>query len=271
MLRLLLVHESPIFRQGLRTLLKPIADIQIVGETIEREEMLAIIHERHPDVVLFDGGLTSSLPAFTAMGLVSQLRLAGGRGIFVFAPSTGSVDEEQLFQFLKHGAAAYERSTLCGSDLVKKIRQVAVGEYVITNALLQNSVETPETDTEFDEVYSPIEVQTQERIEPPVSPREVEILRHIMKGRSNKQIGRVLGISDQTVKNHITSILKKLNTADRTAAVVVSLRLKLLFLGDAELEQNETAVPRRIREEFFTPHAPVSSSREAAYASAANT
>jgi len=266
MVRLLLVHESPIFRQGLRTLLKPIADIQIIGETIEREEMVAIVHARHPDVVLFDGNLTSSLPAFTAVELVSQLRLAGACSIFVFAPSTGFIDEELLFQFLRHGAAAYERSTLCESDLIKKIRQVAGGEYLITSALLQPPTELPEASTEFDEASSSIEVQTEERIEPPVSPREVEILRHIMKGCSNKQIGRVLGISDQTVKNHITSILKKLNTADRTAAVVVSLRLKLLFLEDAELEQNEPAVTRRIREEYSV----VQPSRESAYAVAAN-
>ena len=109
MIHVLIVHEHPLFRVGLRSTLAESAEIDIVGETGERELLLELTAATHPDVVLFDGALTSCQPASRAMEMVAHLRTAGARGIIVFAPRA---DEELLFQYMKHGAAAYELPTI---------------------------------------------------------------------------------------------------------------------------------------------------------------
>src|SRR5258708_36974088 len=102
----LIVHECPLFRVGLRSLLEQHSDFRVVGEAIHLEEVLSLTREKRP-VVLLDGGLTSTDP----LDLVRQLRQVGVQGIMVFAPR--AADEETLFQFLRYGATAYEDHYIC--------------------------------------------------------------------------------------------------------------------------------------------------------------
>lgn len=222
MIRVLLVHGNPLFRAGLRSVLERYQDIEIVqerelvvGQAVASSPLIELIAATQP-VVLFDGTLTFSHPDLSAVEAVGQMRRAGAGGILVFAPS---LDEEALFRFLVAGAAAIEPPTLSVGDLLEKTRRIAAGEYLISRASL--CLTCP-----------PAPRLQQSRS--CVTPRERTILRQIMQGQANKQIARALGVSPQTVKNHITSVLKKLHVHDRTAAIVLSLRLGLISLDDAE-------------------------------------
>ena len=142
---------------------------------------------------------------------------------------TPSKDEERLFQAIKVGAAAYFTRNITPDELIDAIRKVSHGEYLIDeDVLAKPELATRVLDT-FRKMGSTVEEEEEEEDETkniysPLSSREVEILDYIARGNSNKEIAKSLKISDQTVKNHITSILKKLSVNDRTAAVVHALR-----------------------------------------------
>ena len=125
----LIVHECPLFRVGLRSLLEQHSDFHVVGEAIHLEEVLSLAREQRP-VVLLDGGLTSTDP----LDLVRQLRQVGVQGIMVFAPT--AADEETLFHFLRYGATAYEDHYICGEELLEKVRRMSLGEYLVTSDVL---------------------------------------------------------------------------------------------------------------------------------------
>jgi DNA-binding NarL/FixJ family response regulator len=229
MIHILIAHRNPLFRAGLCAVLERHEEIRIVGQAVEREELLELTAVTQPDVVLFDGALTSCRPAYSAAEVVDQVRRAGACGIIVLATSA---NEEDLFRFLMSGAAAYELPTLSGNDLVEKIRRVANGEYLITSASLcpaPSKSALPES-----LVTSCNQGKQQSHDSSKVTDREITILKQVMKGHSNKQIASTLGLSDQTIKNHLTSILKKFKAHDRTAAVVIALRRELISLDDGQ-------------------------------------
>jgi len=220
----MIVDDVPLFRRGIRHALERMGDCTIVGESTDPAEIMEVARTHHPDVVLIDGGLGSVDAIEIAWGLRQQ---ASTIGIFIFAPSP---DEERLFQFVKVGASAYEMRTITPEALVDKVRRVSNGEYLITSEVLWRF---PRVDGSINTRFH-LSVKANE-IEIPTSPsplsrRELEILGYIAEGNSNKVIARVLCISDQTVKNHITSTLKKLEVDDRTSAVVYALRQRWIRL-----------------------------------------
>jgi DNA-binding NarL/FixJ family response regulator len=238
-LRILLVQGSPLLCLGMRSVLER-HGMQIVGSSTEQEEILALVAATRPDVVLLDGTLTfdDGYREYSAAWMVAQMRLSGGRGIFVLVPE---VNEESLFQFLVAGVAAYERDSLSADDLVQKVRQVALGEYLITSEALQPKAlpfyqkrEQSERAIQKTQPLQPRIVTLpvpQCRDLSEITVREIEVLQCMMEGLTNVQIGKVLRITDQTVKNHITHLLCKLSVQDRTAAVVAAIRLGLLKLS----------------------------------------
>src|SRR5258708_20397314 len=135
---------------------------------------------------------------------------------------TAFEDEEQLFQSMKLGAADYLLKGISPDELVGAVRQVSQGSYIINDSALSRPTVASRVLRTFREMTAeePPEVQP---LYSPLSGREIEILDYIARGNSNKEIAKSLKISDQTVKNHITSILKKLSVNDRTAAVAHAL------------------------------------------------
>lgn len=229
MIHVLIIHEHPLFRVGLRSTLERSPDLCVVGEAVKYEQLLELVGATQPDVVLFDGALISCQPMYSAAEVVSHLRGAGACGIIVFAPSA---DEECLFRFLMSGAAAYELPTISGKDLMEKIRRVANGEYLISSEVLRPNPSRRLSRPEEVSMTAPGKQKAHDPSQ--ISEREVTVLKQIVKGRSNKQIAQALGLSDQTVKNHVTSILKKFHVHDRTAAVVMALRQQMISLDDAQ-------------------------------------
>ena len=223
-IRVIIIDEQPLFREGIRATLLRMGDCDIVGESTAMVDVLEIVRTCNPDVALIDAGLTFSDP----LEIARQMRYLAPRiAIIILTPSK---DEERLFQAIKVGAAAYFTRDLTPDERVDAIRKVSHGEYLIDeDVLAKPELATRVLDT-FRKMGSTVEEEEEEEEEEtkniysPLSSREVEILDYIARGNSNKEIAKSLKISDQTVKNHITSILKKLSVNDRTAAVVHALR-----------------------------------------------
>ena len=146
---------------------------------------------------------------------------------------TPSEDEERLFQSIKVGAAAYYTRNITPEELKDAVRRVSHGEYLINDDVLSKPQLASRVLKSFRELSVEEEEVPGKDTHSPLSNREVEILDYIAGGNSNKEIAKSLKISDQTVKNHITSILKKLSVNDRTAAVVHALRHGWIQMHDS--------------------------------------
>jgi DNA-binding NarL/FixJ family response regulator len=217
-IRVIIIDEQPLFREGIRATLQRMGDCEIVGESTDAADVLEIARTCNPDVALIDAGLTSSDP----LEIARQMRHSSPRlAIIILTPSE---DEERLFQSIKVGAAAYTTRNISAEELMDTVRKVSHGEYLIRDDVLAKPQLASRVLKSFRELTVEEEESEHKDQYSPLSTREVEILDYIARGNSNKEIAKSLKISDQTVKNHITSILKKLSVNDRTAAVVHALR-----------------------------------------------
>lgn len=198
----------------------------VVGESTDTAEVIELARTHHPDVAVIDAGLTFSDP----LEIARQVhRIVPKAALIMLTPNE---DEERLFQAIKAGAAAYYRRDITPETLVDAVRKVSRGEYLINDDILSK----PKlADRVFKSLQTlPIETEQLPRMACPLSTREIEILEYIARGNSNKEIAKLLSISDQTVKNHITSILKKLDVNDRTAAVVYALKQRWIKIDQSD-------------------------------------
>jgi len=216
-LRVFIVDGHRLFRQGLRAALSRERDVEVVWEGDDGEEALAQLERLSPDVVLVD----SKLGAMSGLELARRVRLHAPK-VHVLVLSAYE-EEEQLFLAIKAGAVAYFTKDATPEVLVEGIRRVARGEYLINESVLTRASVASRVLKQFQEM-SLTEKRKAGSSLTPLSNRQVEILDFMSRGKSNKEIGRELFISDQTVKNHITSMLRKLAVRDRTQAVVLALR-----------------------------------------------
>jgi len=217
-IRVIIVDEQPLFRKGICSTLEQMGNCEIIGQSIDAVEILELARTGSPDVALIDAGLTAADP----LEIARQMRhLAPQVAIMILTPSE---DEERLFQSIKVGAAAYYTRDIEPRDLADAVRRVSHGEYLINDDVLSKPQLASRVLKSFRELTVEEEEPGTKDLYSPLSSREVEILDYIAQGNSNKEIAKALKISDQTVKNHITSILKKLAVNDRTAAVVHALR-----------------------------------------------
>lgn len=226
-IRVIIVDEQPLFRQGIRCSLEQMGDCVIIGESTDATDILELARTGNPDVALIDASLTSA----DSLDLARQMRhLAPRMAVIILTPSE---DEERLFQSIKVGAAAYYTRTISKEELMNAVRKVSNGEYLINDTVLLSKPQLASRVLKsFRELTIEEEDPTTKDLYSPLSGREVEILDYIARGNSNKEIAKSLKISDQTVKNHITSILKKLSVNDRTAAVVHALRYGWIKMHD---------------------------------------
>lgn len=226
-IRVILIDEQPLFRQGIRYTLEQMGDCTIVAESTDAADILESVRTANPDVAVIDAGLTSA----DALEIARQMRhVAPHMAIMILTPSD---DEERLFQSIKVGAAAYYTRNITPDELADAVRRVSLGEYLINDDVLSKPQLASRVLKSFRELTVEDEDISTKDLYSPLSNREVEILDYIARGNSNKEIAKSLKISDQTVKNHITSILKKLSVNDRTAAVVHALRHGWIKMHDS--------------------------------------
>jgi DNA-binding NarL/FixJ family response regulator len=200
----------------MRQILEAEPDFDIVGEAEDPRDAFTMAVELSPDIVLLD----LSLPAPGGIETTQRVkREVPSVGIIALAVAE---DEDQLFEAIKAGAAAFILKDISPEDLVTIIRRVRAGEYLINDKVFSRPSVASRVLKEFRElaVYG----QEAAPIFAPLSPREVEILDNIAKGMTNKQVAYALTISEQTVKNHMSSILRKLSVNDRTQAVVYAMK-----------------------------------------------
>jgi DNA-binding NarL/FixJ family response regulator len=206
-IKILLVDDQPLFREGLRTLLSVHSDFEVVGEAGNGEEALRLVRSLQPSVVLMD----LQMPVLNGVAATRRLHeeQPGCRVIVL----TTFDDDEMVFDGLRAGAVGYLLKDAPSEKLAEAIRVAARGE-----SFLQPSV-AAKVVAEFARL-SRKTVGTQASVIEPLSERELEILRLIARGASNREIAGTLFLAEGTVKNHVTNILGKLEVRDRTQAAL---------------------------------------------------
>jgi len=228
-IRIMIVDDHPLFREGLRRVLEEEDDLLVEAEVADGEQAIALAREIQPDVVLLD----INLPSMNGLQVTREIKAS--------LPETAVInltayhDEEQIVHAIRAGASAYYPKEVMPDKLIFAVRQVNRGQYVIDDKVLPKSEINSWLMKQLASL-SPLGAPDESRFAP-LSPREMEILQHAARGSSNKEIAHALQISQQTVKNHISSILRKLDVKDRTEAAVYALRHGWIRLEDTKPEQ----------------------------------
>ena len=206
-IRILIVDDQALFREGLRTLLSVQPDFEIIGEAANGEEALRMAVQNHPEVILMD----LRMPVLDGVKATERIRavLPACRVIVL----TTFDDDELVFDGLRAGAIGYLLKDVSSNKLFDAIRAASKGEYTLLPSI------TAKVIAEFARIPRSNPNRTSETSET-LSPREQEILRLVASGDSNKEIAERLVISEGTVKNHLSNILSKLSVKDRLQAVI---------------------------------------------------
>ena len=215
MIRILLVDDQALFREGLRTLLSVQPGLEVVGEAGNGEEAVHLAATLHPDVVLMD----LHMPVLD--GVAATRRLRESRPDCRVIVLTTFDDDEYVFEGLRAGAVGYLLKDVPSERLVEAIKATARGE-----SFLQPSV-AAKVVAEFARMAEWAPLRSDSLVES-LSDREMEVLRLISSGKTNREIADVLVIAEGTVKNHVTSILGKLGVRDRTQAALKARELGLV-------------------------------------------
>jgi DNA-binding NarL/FixJ family response regulator len=223
--RVLLVDDQHLFRRGAVHTLSRLGDVDVVGDTENHDDALDRVSEQRPNVVVL-GDLSGGWDVFAA-ALRRRLPEAG------LVVLLDRITEEDLFYALKAGACACRPRTIPAAELAEVVRHAARGECVIH--LSDVTSNGPSRRILAQAGVKPDGPSAESAVACPLSDREMEILAGVAEGCSNKEIGRRCGISDQTVKNHLTAVLRKLNVTDRTEAVVIALRNRWLKLESIKI------------------------------------
>lgn len=225
-IKLVVVDDHPIFRQGVVDSLSLEKDLEVIGQASDGSEGLEMILDLEPDIAIVD----VNLPELNGQHLTKRLRAEKCPTQVVLL--TAYDDSSQAVHSMTAGARAYCSKDIDPTKLVEVIHHVRAGSYVISDKIYDASSldawlnqRTEVASTAYSDPGDPFE---------PLSNREMQVLECVTAGMSNKEIAVELGISHQTVKNHVTAILRKLRVDDRTQAAVYALRQGWVRLYNSE-------------------------------------
>jgi two-component system response regulator DegU len=210
-----IIDRSEFFKAGVRQKLSAQRDFRLM-DCDPDDEPLNFIEAYSVDVVLLD----IDFPISKGLEL--------SRGISRHYPNTRVImlspffNDEELFETIKTGAAAYIDKRTNAKDLISTIRKVSRGEYPINDSIIARPAIAERVLKQFQEIA--LVGLVKEKVAAPLTTREIQILSYIASGNTNKQVAYVLGISEQTIKNHVSAILRKLNANDRAHAVALAIR-----------------------------------------------
>lgn len=221
-IKVLIADQQPLFRQGVRSTLKQIADIDICGEVGSSNEIISAVNTLYPDVVLLDAELSRSDGLDMARAVKQLLPSVA---VILLSPQP---NDDELFQAIKSRVAGYLKRDISSDKLVTTIRRAAAGEHPINDTFLSQPKVADKVLQQFQDLSWGNGVES---FVSPLTPRETEILTYMAQGYFNKQIALELSISEQTIKNHITSILRKLDANARTQAVIIALKRGFITLN----------------------------------------
>ncbi len=228
---IVVVDDHPLFRQGVINILSLESGFKIVGQAENGTNALALIRNLRPSIAVVDIGLPG-MNGQQVTRRVVQEKLPT-RVVLL----TAYDDQEQIIHAAWAGAAAYCAKDIDPNQLIQAIKEVVEGKFVIQGRVFSQKEfeywleeEMEKARHLYSEPGSPFH---------PLSDREMEVLTCVVKGLSNKEIASSLGISHQTVKNHVTSILRKFGVEDRTQAVVYALKRGWVKLTDKYSQSQE--------------------------------
>ena len=229
-IRVVVVDDHPLFRQGVVDAMAFEEDIFVIGEAEDGDEALQMIEELQPMVAIID----VNLPGMN--GLLLTRKIVAEKWPTQVVLLTAYDDFEQVIHAMRSGASAYRAKHVQPEQLVETVRLAAKGKFVVGNEILDKG----ELNRWMQSRIGGAAKAYSDPGEPfhPLSNREMEVLSQLTSGLSNKEIANSLGISHQTVKNHVTSILRKLGVDDRTQAAVYALRRGWFRLHSNDLTNN---------------------------------
>lgn len=222
---ILVVDDHPLFRQGVVDAISYELDMKVIGQASSGEEGLAIVHSQSPAICLMD----INMPGMNGQQITYQINQEklSTRVILM----TGYDDVDQAIHAILAGAYGYTSKDIQPQALAKIIRDVVAGKYLIG----EKTFNRYEIEQWLEEQMEGARRNYSEPGNPyhPLSEREMEVLNCVVRGMSNKEIASLLGISHQTVKNHVTAVLRKFGVEDRTQAVVYALKRGWVTLKDS--------------------------------------
>jgi DNA-binding NarL/FixJ family response regulator len=208
---LVLADDHVLVRKGLRKILEMEKDFKVVGEASDGEEALEQVKKTKPDVLLLD----INMPKMNGLEVVKTLKRDGCSTKIIIL--TVYDDREYLLELIRVGIAGYILKDIEPHNLIEAVRYVKSGETYIQPTLSKALI------SEYNRMMQPVSGSAKH-----LTPREKEVLAFISEGMSNAEISESLGISEKTVKNHVSSILRKLELMDRTQAAIYALKNKLV-------------------------------------------
>ena len=220
-IKIVIADQQPMFRKGLEYFLSQVTDIEIIAEASTEGDLVNSVVTQIPDVVLLDISLASD-----GMDLARVVKQhVPSVAVIVISPAP---NDEGLFNAIKARAAGYVSRNIAADELVTIIRRAAKGEYPLNDNFLSQPKVAAQVLEQFQDFSWGKGVES---FVSPLTPRETEILNYMAKGYLNKQIANMLDISEQTIKNHVTSILRKLDANARTQAVITAVRRGIISLS----------------------------------------
>jgi len=211
-IRILVVEDHHVVRQGLIALLSVTEGVEVVAQAADGLEAISQFEATHPDVTLID----LRLPKMSGVEVIQRVRAGHANARFIVLTTYDG--DEDIFRALQAGARAYLLKGMTVDVLVSTIRSVHAGKSCIPPVIAQRLAERMSTEQ--------------------LTQREQDVLEQIVKGKSNKEIGTELDISEATVKTHINNLLGKLGVTDRTQAATAAIQRGLVQLnsqGDIRL------------------------------------
>ena len=218
-IRVLIADDHPVVRQGLRGFLETYADITVIAEADNGAQAVALAVEHVPDVILMD----LLMPEMDGVEAIEQVMSSSPATRIIVL--TSYTEDEYLLPAMRAGAVGYQLKDADPEDLVGAIRAAARGQTTLhpsVAARLVRGVDQHGEDSLAD-----------------LSERELDVLRLIARGMSNKEIAKELVISEGTVKSHVSNILSKLHLAHRTQAALYALKRRLVPLDDPHIAEQQ--------------------------------
>ena len=222
MAKVFVMDQQPLYRQGIRSSLSHVPDIEVSGEAGADEQALSTIETSPPEVVLLGTDAAFGDGIKLCHSLKQRLPSVA---VILMTPQPG---DEQFFQAIKAQASACLSKGATADELVEAIQRCARGEHPINDSL---TVRPKVAEQVLQQFYDLSREKGTAEVTSPLTPRETEILNYMAEGYLNKQIADKLSLTEQTIKNDVTSILRKLNANARTHAVVIAIKRGLVSIS----------------------------------------
>jgi len=224
-IRVAVVDDQRLFARGLAGIVDELSGMEAVGPVHDGKEALALCRREEPDVILMD----ISMPVMDGISATREIRdLLPECAVLIL---TSSEEDEHVFEGIKAGAKGYLLKDCTPEELAHAIHTVHAGQTIMSPGIAQKMLATFEG--------TKAGGRSGARLAPPLTERELEVMRALARGMTDRQIAGELGISEKTVGNHASSIYRKLHIFDRTQAVIYAVREGLIDVADLEYRPPE--------------------------------